>query len=100
MYSSVASSSEQHPPAPEQAVTSVLGSPTVATDNGNSQGSFSKGDTAGGNVDSAASEVPTSLSTAATSGGGSGEEVAAAPDATPTAEAVPTEAAELSGTAC
>ncbi|KAH7981386.1 hypothetical protein HPB49_023566 [Dermacentor silvarum] len=83
-YSSVTSSSEQQPSAPGQ--EEAL--PTVATDNGNSQGSLSEGDTAGGDVDSSASEAPTSLSTAATSGGGSGEEVAAA---------VPAAAAGLSG---
>ncbi|KAH7979997.1 hypothetical protein HPB49_012477 [Dermacentor silvarum] len=35
-YSPVASGSEQQPSATEPAVTSVLGSPTVATENGNS----------------------------------------------------------------
>ncbi|KAH7940977.1 hypothetical protein HPB49_008641 [Dermacentor silvarum] len=38
-YSSVASGSEPQPSASEPAVTSVLGSPTVATENGDSQGS-------------------------------------------------------------
>ncbi|KAH7980457.1 hypothetical protein HPB49_016324 [Dermacentor silvarum] len=50
-YSSVASGSEQQPSATEPAVASVLGSPTVATENGNSQGSLSEGDTAGGDAD-------------------------------------------------
>ncbi|KAH7959279.1 hypothetical protein HPB49_009908 [Dermacentor silvarum] len=96
-YSSVTSSSEQQPPAPVQAVTSVLGRPTAATDNEDSQGSLSGGDTAGGEVDSAASDALTSLSTAATSGGGGGEEVAAAPVAATTAAAVPAAAAGLFG---
>ncbi|KAH7980630.1 hypothetical protein HPB49_017756 [Dermacentor silvarum] len=96
-YSLVASGSEPQPSASEPAFTSVLGSPTVATENGDSQGSLSEGDTAGVDADSAAADALTSLSAAATSGGGRGEEVVAAPVAAPAAAAVPAVAAELSG---
>ncbi|KAH7978721.1 hypothetical protein HPB49_006546 [Dermacentor silvarum] len=96
-YSSVASGSEPQPSATKPEVASVLGSPTVATENGDSQSSLSEGDTAGVNADSAAADALTSLSAAATSGGGSGEEVVAAPVAAPAAAAVPAVAAELSG---
>ncbi|KAH7981234.1 hypothetical protein HPB49_022484 [Dermacentor silvarum] len=97
-YPSVASGSEPQPSASEPAVTSVLGSPTVAMENGDSQGSLSEGDTAGVDADSAAVNVLTSLSAAATSGGGGGEEVVAAPVVAPEAAAVPAVAAELSET--
>lgn len=96
-YSSVASGSEPQPSASEPATTSVLGSTTVATENGDSQGSLSEGDSAGVDADSAAADALSSLSAAATSGGGSGEEVVAAPVVAPAAAAVPAEAAELSG---
>ncbi|KAH7940598.1 hypothetical protein HPB49_002360 [Dermacentor silvarum] len=96
-YSSVASGSEPQPSASEPATTSVLGSTTVATENGDSQGSLSEGDSAGVDADSAAADALPSLSAAATSGGGSGEEVVAAPVVAPAAAAVPAEAAELSG---
>ncbi|KAH7986120.1 hypothetical protein HPB49_026111 [Dermacentor silvarum] len=96
-YSSVASGSEPQPSASEPAVTSVLGSPTVATENGDSQGSLSEGDSAGVDVESAAADALTSLSAAATSGGGGGEELVAAPVVAPAAAAVSAVAAELSG---
>ncbi|KAH7958797.1 hypothetical protein HPB49_005172 [Dermacentor silvarum] len=96
-YSSVASGSEPQPSASEPATTSVLGSTTVATENGDSQGSLSEGDSAGVDADSAAADALPSLSAAATSGGGSGEEVVAAPVVAPAAATVPAEAAELSG---
>ncbi|KAH7959996.1 hypothetical protein HPB49_016062 [Dermacentor silvarum] len=82
-YSSVASGSEPQPSASEPATTSVLGSTTVATENGDSQGSLSEGDSAGVDADSAAADALSSLSAAATSGGGSGEEVVAAPVVAP-----------------
>ncbi|KAH7960489.1 hypothetical protein HPB49_020297 [Dermacentor silvarum] len=96
-YSSVTSGSEPQPSAPEPAVTSWLGSTTVATENGDSQGSLSEGDSAGVDADSAAADALPSLSAAATSGGGSGEEVVAAPVVAPAAAAVPAVAAEFSG---
>ncbi|XP_049514299.1 uncharacterized protein LOC119432645 [Dermacentor silvarum] len=88
-YSSVASGSEPQPSASEPAATSVLGSPTVATENGDSQSPLSEGDSAGVDADSAAADALPSLSAAATSGGGSGEEAVAAPVVAPAAAAVP-----------
>ncbi|KAH7941277.1 hypothetical protein HPB49_011542 [Dermacentor silvarum] len=93
-YSSVASGSEPQPSATEPEVSSVLGvlgSPTVATENRDSQSSLIEGDTAGVDADSTAADALTSLSAAATSGGGGSEEVVAAPVVAPAA------AAELSG---
>ncbi|KAH7958597.1 hypothetical protein HPB49_003175 [Dermacentor silvarum] len=95
-YSSIASGSEPQPSATEPVVTSVLGNPTVATENGDSQGSLSEGDNAGVDVDTTAADALTSPP-AATSRGGGGEEVVKAPVAAPTAAAVPAVAAELSG---
>ncbi|KAH7980469.1 hypothetical protein HPB49_016361 [Dermacentor silvarum] len=83
-YSSVASGSEPQPSATEPEVASV-------------QGSLSEGDTAGVDGDSAAADALTSLSAAAMSGEGGGEEVVAVPVAAPAAAAVPAVAAELSG---